>query len=501
MPFTPDGIWYPSISDAQLRIFNNYKRYTLLSGPRKSSKTIGGVHKILRHCWENDGAHVGIVTKTIKNAKAGGIWIDLTEIAAPEWIASPLKMKYTVQPKISGDTRMSFFKVSNQYGGQSTVELHSLDYCDDVEGKFKGTRFSMFYFSELSNFESKVVFDITTDQLRMPGIPYENHQWMGDTNPPEDGQDNWMYDLWFTQRSAENPPEVISAMGDEAIKNWKIFQGQLEMIELNLDDNPFLPAQERADLIVKYAHDIDKYNRFVLGKWERETADSLFRHTFLPAMHLVGGTPQDDDIIVPDETSRELICGFDLGHKNQAGHIIDKRIINGMNVYSAIDELVIIGKKIGLKELTERFLKKMEYWENEFVSATGRQPVWRFWSDTSSFDYKAAAESSEHMLLQKYSNGRIRMAPAPKPNVSKRVEILQLLFQENRCYISARMCPKLTDAVKYMREGRGSKLVEDSPMKHPFDSFTYALIAEEPQAIMRSLRPQSKPLGEIVALG
>ena len=148
MPLDASGCWYPSISPKQLEIFNCTKRYLLVSGPRYSSKTIGVLHRLVRHCWETKGGRVGIFCKTIRNAKSG-VWSDLIDLIVPEWEQNLAGFKVTVPPKVDGVTKMHFMRVSNMHGNETEIQLHSLDVDHDIEEKIKGTRFSLIFFSEL----------------------------------------------------------------------------------------------------------------------------------------------------------------------------------------------------------------------------------------------------------------------------------------------------------------------------------------------------------------
>ena len=44
------------MAQKQMDVFNDFHRFLLLTGPRKSGKTIAAMHKILRHCFDNNGA-------------------------------------------------------------------------------------------------------------------------------------------------------------------------------------------------------------------------------------------------------------------------------------------------------------------------------------------------------------------------------------------------------------------------------------------------------------
>jgi len=90
MPIDANGNWYPNIFPKQIQIYNDFHRYVLVSGPRKSGKTTGCIHKIARHLWETPYpyARVGMFCKLMKTAKEGGVWDDLTKIVMPEWLNS-----------------------------------------------------------------------------------------------------------------------------------------------------------------------------------------------------------------------------------------------------------------------------------------------------------------------------------------------------------------------------------------------------------------------------
>ena len=53
-------------------------------------------------------------------------------------------------------TKMSYARVRNAYGGESEVQLHSLENVWEASAKFKGTRFSLLWLSEADQFECHV---------------------------------------------------------------------------------------------------------------------------------------------------------------------------------------------------------------------------------------------------------------------------------------------------------------------------------------------------------
>lgn len=439
------------------------------------------VHKILRHCFDNN-ARVAMFTKTTKNAKAGGVWLDLTQIALPEWINARIGMRIIEEPKVTGDTRMSYFKVSNRLGGVSEVQLHSLEYCPEIVEKIKGGRFSMFYFSELDNFDDKIVFDISEDQLRMlNGTPFENHQWIGDTNPPSTGPNNWLHDFWFKEKDQEDHTDPE-------------YQAQIKRIEFTLDDNPFLDPREKKNLIAKYRHRASLYNRFILGNWEEDLTDGCFSEVFRPEFHVRGDIHmplrKDWEILVPTESCMELFIGLDPGDVNHSAHIVEQIHTPAQEpIYSVIDEIVSIDKNVSLRSFTEAVITQMNFWE-EFIAKNykGRKIRWHTWADSSVERYRSAAASDEVLFIRNASGDRIRPRAAAKfvGSVETRVRILHRLLWENRLFVSA-SCPATIAMLKALKYTN----IKADPIgpkrhKHLFDSLTYILMSEEPMAMEQS---------------
>jgi hypothetical protein len=418
---------------------------------------------------------VAVFARTTKNAKAGGIWLDLTRIALPEWIAASIGMKVVDEPAVTGDTRMSYFKVSNRYGGVAEVQLHSLDYCPDIVEKIKGGRFSMVYFSELEVFDDRIVFDISEDQLRMLGLPYEAHQWLADTNPPETGTNNWLHDLWFKEKDEDKHPDPE-------------YQAQICRIDFAIDDNPFLDPREKATLIAKYRHRQSLYNRYVLGTWEEDLTNGFFSDVFLEGTHVLGDIRKperkDWDVLVPSNSCTGLIGGFDMGEVNHSAHIVEKiRAPDGNHVYAVLDELVSLDRAISVRDFTLAFMRMMEKWERYCMEKYQRSIQWRCWSDNSAMRWRSAAEATDALIVRNVSGGKIMLQAAPKFNhsVMARVETLHRLLADQRMFYSA-ACPRTIAMTKALR--RGTTKVEPINRSgghiHVFDSLTYILLAEDP---------------------
>ncbi len=493
--------WLPILNEKQMRILNCYKRALLVSGPKRSSKTIGVCHKVVRHAVDCPNAHVGVFTKTIKVAVDGGCWTDLTKIVMPQWMDNT-GIRYTIPPKVDGQTRQAYFEVSNRYGGSTRVVLNSLDYDDDIEAVIRGKRYSLLWFNELDNFRLRKVFDVSYDQLRMFGLPYDEHQWIADTNPSDEGEESWIYKLWYQDRIAEDIPDSVQKT-DEGVKAFRQLQNELELIEVMIPDNTFLTEQDRLGLYARFQHDPDLFARYINGLWTSSTTDSWFADVFKPDLHILGDVlhPKRDDweLLLPEENCHEIITGWDIGDTNHAVVFIEPAPMNGAITFKVIDSVVLLKQNIGIPDLVEMVLEKMAYWEAQI----GRPVQWRHWSDTSAFDhFRAAAERYDYDVVYTSSKGRIDLGAAKKgkDSVRHRINIARRLLFYGRL-ITGAQCPEMIAMFRGLKKGSTREHLIDrgNRHKHAFDALTYALASELPLEI-EALMPTTGTARKIVML-
>lgn len=470
------GRWLPDLSPKGFDVFNSYARYLMVDGPRKAGKSLAIANRVARHLFENDNAIVGIITKTLKNGKVG-VWSDLTNTVLPQWMSAKIGMKWLKEPTMDVATKMSYARVTNAYGGKSEVQLHSLENVWEAEAKFKGTRFSLLWLSEADQFEDRVVFDVLTDQLRVVGIPYENHAIIADLNPPEQGLNHWLAGIWINRKA-----------GDEA------FDKQFERIQFTIDDNTFLDPREKQDLINKYSYDKQLYARYVKGEWVEDVSAGHFSDVFVPSTHVVGdcssASIDDHEIIVPSKNCFELFTGWDLGDVNHACAFAAKRIDEaGNSVFDIIDEMVVIDRKISIADFTETVLEKMAWWEEYMKNEYGTERIlWRHWSDNSAWRYRAASDVYDELVVRNVSQGKIVLHAVTKGSgsVKQRIGLLKKLLFERRVFFSA----QLRNVLKMVREmkpgpNRAEPIRDGDKNKHIFDALTYMLISETPMDVER----------------
>lgn len=479
--------WLPPLNLKQFEIFNDNHRYLLVHGPRMSGKTFGIVHKVIRHAFDVNGAMAAIVCKTMKNAKSAGVWFLLCR-ALTHWERYCYGFKVVEGPKTTGDTKLSYVKIRNRHGTVSEIQCHSLEHAQEVEAKFKGTGYSMFWLSELDQYCTEHAFDILCDALRMtPFVPFDQHQIIGDCNPPDTGPNNWLHDKWFKFKDASNDNESEQTI---------IAKARLHRILVMIDDNPQLDPQAKFDLIERYRRRKQWYARFIEGKWEQDITDGHFSDVWDESIHVIGnadGNKDDWEIVVPTAQCTVLLTGWDVGEsKNHSFHIIEKIIsdVPGTNrkiiSFSILDELVVIRQHVSVNQFTESALDLMDYWKDYMKKTHNIDVRWRHWSDTSAFQYRAAGNTTDAALIYEASNGKIVLDAAPKYRNSNRdkVKLLWQLLYEKRLHVSAQL-QKTRAMFANLRQGNAAEYVKEDDHKHPFDTVSYPILAEAPSDMIR----------------
>lgn len=514
MPRQENGIWLPDLWGKQWDVFNSHGRVILLSGPSLSGKTHIALNKICRHLWETNGAQVAMFSKLLKNAKDGGTWKILHKRIVPEWIAGKFGFAYTTYTaegkpgaKVDGQTRTPFFRVRNYYGGESECMLFSLDHDDDIEDKIKEQEFSMIYFSELDKFRNRKVLSISLPRLRMSHLKYEQQQWMADTNPSEDGEDSWIYKLWYQEATWDYETYLHNAK-EKGIKPmtehmFTQFQKGLELHEFKPRENPRVDPRQLEELESAYYYDAGLYARYVEGKWIYGDGDASlhFKNQFKPH-HIIGNVSDRDEtqweVITPSDSISELISGWDIGDVNHAASLIEKKpieeLINGQRVFRShfniLDELVSIGLPVSVMDFTDAVMELIEAIETH----AGRQlNLDNAWSDSSSLDkYSAVGDTFPHRQVFNASGGRIQLIGVPKPkhSVKARVLLLKMLLAQDRIHVSAH-CLRTIKMLKELKKGSTPlTYVVPDENKHIFDALTYALFHECADELERVVVPR-----------
>lgn len=523
MPFQPP------ISQKQAGILNELRQFLLVTGPRKASKTIGCEHAIVNHLWNTPSAVGMMLGKTVSQNSDAGPWKHLVDNVLPKWVAGDFGLELHTPVRPEATTHKLYFEITNKFYdetpeiGISRFYLDSLDSETDAESKFKGKQYSLIYWTELSTFRMRETFDVLQECLRCDWLRPDQQRMIADTNPAEEGQDSWIWKLWYWFRTLDidnldedareqlNLTELTDEELPEVLLGLKELQQQLAVHEFSIDDNIYLtPAQKRAQR-AKYAHNRDLLDRYYYGKWVRATGSGIFSEVWNPTVHIIGDAPTpvtpQPDILLPEETCNSLLGGWDIGPRNVSVHIIEKIIVDvpardrdGQIIsvpkpgFKALDEYHRLGEPQKVSDVTRRVLDKAHYWEDIL-----QKPVmWVHWSDRSSFEkYDNIADSYEHLEVFQESNGEIELRAVIKGagSVERRIDIVQRLLFEGRIWIGRVKCPALLDMFSAMKRNKQAKLATTNIFKHAFDSFSYP-VSHECWSEMQRATPRNRTANE-----
>lgn len=481
------------------------KKYIGVFGTRMSGKSLGILHCAADHLWNVKNARILILAKTQGSGISSGIWSEFTEKILPLWFESEgiapdneeLHMGWAEKgaPKANIAKKM-IARTTNRHGGESLVMMDSLDNEDKVEDTFKNRYFTMIIWCEAGEFKS--VKTLTTLMLALRGHGHEPDDFIlaVDANPPDEGQDHFLFKYFYELRVTSEPsPEE------------KAIQECLHVTEWSMDDNPFLSENDKNAVKGIYLNDPDLYDRYVRGMWKRAIRDSLFSDVFKRGIHVL---ESDDKSVLwlPSENCVEMVTGTDPGGVNPFWYALEQLVFtkeiktqDGMQLreiscFQYLDELGFIGQEISVAEFTGLALERMESWEHQL----GHQVTWWHYADSSALNFKesiAQRTVSDEMFAE--SNGRIKLIGVEKGkgSVGLRIRMWRRLLMEQRILIAGNKCPKLIEMCQCIRRGKAEgTIAKHDRFKHPFDAATYPLVRlmwRELQTMVRSVRqPQSQ---------
>lgn len=487
MPTPKRRTWYPTTSRAGARLINDKHRYILATGPRKSSKTFTICQKVADHIYGVNGAIVAIVVKRRKTGEVGA-WTDLTKyVIENEYQNKGGIIPWRKRPAASSASKHQFCSVVNAHGGTSDVHLFSLYRDADAEIVFKNTRFSMIYICEADQFESRSIFRAMADQLRVPGVDYDKHQLILDCNPPANGTDHWIAKEFGITDGVETEDgddiDEIENDGEDAK-----YRDQFSVHRFTLDDNIFISAAEKRDIVNAYKHDADLYRRYVLGEWIVSNVGSIFEGVFSKSEHVIGDDdPSVDEshrnVLVPAYGTWNVAIGWDLGNVSHAAEFGAARISKKEIAMDMFDEVVSTDLEIPLKTIVQMVMEKMDMWEKFMMERGATHVNWFHWSDTSAFHYKSGADATEASLVHGYSDGRISLRRAIKgpSSVSAGIDLIKRMLADGQLFISPR-CEKLIQSLTVLRPkdlyGSSRGTGKRRRHTHPLDAARYAIVHE-----------------------
>jgi hypothetical protein len=475
-------------------------------------------HLVNRHLWRHN-ARVALITKTTRQGSLG-VWPELTGTIFNEWVEAGISngnydFGWTQKPRRDPITKIHNAKVRNMHGGESELVLFPIEHEGEALDKLLSTQFSMIWLSEGHLYHDRKIFDTALGQLRLPGVPFKDTMLLVDTNPPETGTQHFLYDVFFKERVMDEWPDYFT---EETIAAFKERQRQMGVFRFPIESNTFLDPGLKAQIIAQYAHDRFAYRRYVLSEWIDGVVTGIFSSVFKRNTHVVGSAdarePEDWEVIYPVDTADAvldggiplLVCGWDIGEVNHAWACLQPVYIGDVVSFRILDELVVTKVEMSVEEFTDAVMERM----NVVKARAGFEVVWRHFSDSSAFEFRAAirrsdlpldSDMTDAALVEARTKGEIILegsAQVKKPGWQRRrVNFISQLLRQGRLFVSAN-CKMVVAMFCGLRRASGSTgagpyLDPEQIEKHPFDAVSYAISMFALDEILEGGKPDSKP--------
>lgn len=485
--------WSPSLNFTQQKIFDSNVKNLFAYGERASGKSVGFLHKIVRHAYESFNGMVMIVVKVRSMATNGGVWTNLIYDILPQWQRG---LGLHVSEEKMDEMRCRYVFIENTHGGWSKVFLMSLPHEEQVAPRVKGIEPSMVYVDEITSMEGPAYYDALVQQLGRKKGALVPQQYCASCNP--EGPSNWCYELFF-ERGRD-------AQGNRA--DFEVFHVPFSENKTNV------PSDYYNRVMNACANDPIDYQRLVEGKWvDRPSGEAIFKDFFIESLHVRG----DERKRIMPNTEYPIVVGYDLGQVCNAIVFCQCIQLKDKMSWIVFDEMVYINRKISYQVLVPEIVRRMNWW-NETMDT---RFVWDHCSDNSAFNqFRAAQGTFDHLDVERISERVaesfeepsyvIKFRPAPKfpGSIEARVRMLQAKLQQESILISYH-CPKLRQMFLSLESERPKRDKYDSrlPFKprrsvhgHPFDALTYALSCYEMTSAGEIILTEESP-GEVFSIG
>jgi len=465
--------WTPSLNPTQWEIFDSNKKNVFAYGERASGKSVGFLHKIIRHCYEGFNALVMIVVKVRSMATNGGVWTNLIYDVLPQWERG-LGLK-TSEEKMD-EMRCRYVFIENRHGGWSKIFLMSLPHEEQVAPRVKGIEPSMIYVDEITSMEGPSYYDAMVQQVGRKKGAQVPQQYCASCNP--EGPSHWCYELFFERglnKEGERPDfDVFHVPISENMQN--------------------IPSDYYDRVMDAVSNDPIDYQRLVEGKWvDRPSGDAIFKDFFFEQLHMRGDGLQKR--LLPNP-AYPVIVGYDLGQVCNAIVFMQNIPLKDKMVWVIFDEMVYHQRKISYEQLVPNVVRRMNFWNERMDTVF----AWDHCSDNSAFNqFRAASGTYDHLDVERISERvsesfeepsfKIMFRPAPKfpGSVEARVRMLQAKLLQESILISAH-CTKVRKMLMFLESEKPKvdKYDPRLPFKprrsqhvHTFDALTYAIACYE----------------------
>lgn len=499
-----DKPWAPKLTPKQQEAFDSAARFILCHGEKGSGKTFGLIHKLVRHCYENQNALALILVKERSMATKGGAWDKLVNQVLPCWrdgnrdregnlLDSGLGLQFS---RVHFDQQHhEFIWIENMHGGWSMATLVSEQHAHQLRDTIRGYEPSFVLVDELTSCKSDEYLVAVGAQVGRRPIGGGLQQYTAACNP--EGPSHWVHKKWFVEPY------------DEETDTWDLDYHQ---IHVPIEDNKVnLPNGYIENLAKLYKGDPIEHARMMRGEWiDRPSGDAMFRDVWSPYIH-VKPEPNSPESILPTP-GYPIIIGMDPGASYNAFIFLQQVLMR----WIAFDEVVTVRKRIPYAKLIPVFLRRVAFWVNT-PEMKGTRIA--YVSDSSAFNQFRSNNGSYDVLeMQRIADLHtpslglkpMRLIQAPKFNgsVPTRTRLVMDALASDQLVVSARCRAVIAmfEGIESQKQVAGgfnpeiSLTPKRSDHIHVFDAMSYPILTGGVQPGLLA-KPSEDAKTEIVRAG
>jgi hypothetical protein len=463
----------PHLEKTQQEIFDSNARFVLAYGEKGSGKTIACLHKVVRHCYENQNALAIILVRVRSMATKGGAWEKLVNFVLPEW-KDGLGLQVS---EVKLDTQHNeYMWIENSYGGWSMVVLVSAPHATQLRERIRGYEPSIAFVDELTSCDDVEYLQAIAAQVGRRLWVEGYQQYIAACNP--EGPSHWVYQVWFEEAYNEETGEWDA--------DYAKFHVKIEENKRNLRVG-YVEGLEKL-----YKRDPVEAARMLHGEWiDRPSGDALFKDIWSVQIHVKPSPEKINERILPNP-KYPIIIGADPGATHNAFIWMQNLPIGDRMKWVIFDEIVIIKRRMRYDVLMPAVVRRWATW-NKIVGEQ-LKAVWI--SDSSAFNQFRPGNGSFDVLTlereafiecQRLNLPRVKFRQAPKfsGSVQTRVRLTMNMMAGNELVVAA-ACVKMRKTFELLESEPANPREPYDPDRgmtprrsehlHPFDAFTYPVI-------------------------
>lgn len=418
-PPVKDETWSPSLSDVQWDIFNCETQCVLAHGEKGSGKTTVMIHKVIKHCYENENAMALILTPVKSMQEDGGAWHKLLTEVLPLW-EEGLGLHWK---KGHDKQHNELVWIQNQHGSYSQIKGISAPHPDQLKDRFPGREPSCVFVDELTKCSTIEYFSAPHSQLRRRPKVKGVQQYLAACNP--DGPSHWVHKKFFD--------DIYNEETDTWNPDFATFYVPIAANIHNLPPD-YIPGLENT-----WAHDPVERARMLGGEWiDRPSGEALFREIYNPQIHIRPLTPDLKPargrlVMHPHYP---IIVGMDPGAVNNAFLFMQWLPIDQRLRWVIFDEIITLRKRIQYPHFIPAVMRRVK-WLREKAGGTAESMGQVWISDNSAFNqYRSLNGSYDVTEIEKiyethrakYGLEPMKIKPAPKFNGSQVATVRQIQY-------------------------------------------------------------------------